>query len=79
MHEIWWSFFETEDNNGLLGWEWGVDSTYMADHLTISPTDLIGYDYPYWHMTQDTADKVSALSLEKVGRTLTAWLEQTTP
>lgn len=36
--------------------------------------DLIDFDYPYWHTTQDTADKVSAASLERVGRVLQAWL-----
>jgi Zn-dependent M28 family amino/carboxypeptidase len=143
-HEIWLSFFDAEDNGNLPGWEWGVGSTYMAEHLTVTPTvmilldmigdsdqqikweqnsdpalnksiwdvaaalgysrsflaqpgwamiddhlafirrgipsvDLIDFDYPYWHTTHDTADKVSALSLERVGRTLAAWLEQTAP
>lgn len=36
---------------------------------------LIDFDYPYWHTTQDTTDKVSADSLERVGRTLQGWLE----
>jgi glutaminyl-peptide cyclotransferase len=35
---------------------------------------LIDFDYPYWHTTQDTLDKVSAESLEAVGRTLEEWL-----
>jgi hypothetical protein len=37
--------------------------------------DLIDLDYKYWHTTQDTTDKVSAGSLEKVGRTLLAWIQ----
>ena len=37
--------------------------------------DIIDFDYPYWHTTQDTPDKISADSLERVGRTLKAWLE----
>ncbi len=37
--------------------------------------DMIDFDYPYWHTTQDTADKVSAVSLERVGRVLQTWLE----
>ncbi len=142
--EVWLSFFDAEDNGELDGWDWGVGSTYLADHLTVSPTamilldmigdtdqniyweensdqamnqsiwdiaaslnysqsfiaqprwtmiddhlafirhgipsvDLIDFDYPYWHTTQDTADKVSPISLERVGRTLTAWLEHTAP
>jgi glutaminyl-peptide cyclotransferase len=36
---------------------------------------LIDFDYPYWHTTQDTADKVSGSSLERVGRVLQTWLE----
>ena len=35
---------------------------------------LIDFDYPYWHTTQDTADKVSPESLQVVGDTITAWL-----
>ena len=36
--------------------------------------DIIDFDYPYWHTAADTADKVSAQSLEAVGRTLEAWI-----
>ncbi len=36
--------------------------------------DLIDFDYPYWHTTQDTPDKVSAESLKAVGDTLLAWI-----
>ncbi len=36
---------------------------------------MIDFDYPYWHTTQDTPDKVSAESLEVIGRTLQVWLE----
>ncbi len=142
--QVWLTFFDAEDDGEIDGWEWGVGSTYMADHLTVSPTamilldmigdthqqisweqnsdptmnksiwdvaatlgysqsflarpgwtmiddhlafirhgipsvDLIDFDYPYWHTTRDTADKVSPISLERVGRTLQAWLEQTKP
>ncbi len=42
----------------------------------IPAVDLIDFDYPYWHTTQDTPDKVSAESLERVGRVLEVWLEQ---
>jgi hypothetical protein len=40
----------------------------------IPAVDIIDFDYPYWHTTQDTADKVRADSLKAVGDTLTAWL-----
>jgi glutaminyl-peptide cyclotransferase len=36
--------------------------------------DLIDFDYPYWHTTQDTPDKVSAESLKVVGDTLLNWI-----
>jgi Zn-dependent M28 family amino/carboxypeptidase len=37
---------------------------------------IIDFDYPYWHTTQDTPDKVSAESLEIVGKTLWTWVTQ---
>jgi Zn-dependent M28 family amino/carboxypeptidase len=52
----------------------------MDDHTPflqrgIPAVDMIDFDYPYWHTTADTADKVSAESLERVGRTLETFLE----
>ncbi|MCK4386289.1 MAG: M28 family peptidase [candidate division Zixibacteria bacterium] len=32
--------------------------------------DLIDFDYPYWHTTQDTPDRCSAESLQKIGEVL---------
>jgi hypothetical protein len=40
----------------------------------IPAVDLIDFDYPYWHTTQDTPDKVSAKSLQAVGETLLKWI-----
>jgi glutaminyl-peptide cyclotransferase len=40
----------------------------------IPAVDLIDFDYPYWHTTQDTPDKVSAESLDAVGETLWHWI-----
>ena len=40
----------------------------------IPAVDLIDFDYPYWHTTQDTPDKVSAESLHAVGDTLLNWV-----
>jgi Zn-dependent M28 family amino/carboxypeptidase len=34
----------------------------------IHAIDVIDFDYPYWHTTSDTVDKVSAASLANVGR-----------
>jgi len=42
----------------------------------IRAADLIDFDYPYWHTTADTADKVSAASLQAVGDVLLAWLTE---
>jgi len=55
--------------------------TMLDDHLPfarrgIPAVDIIDFDYPYWHTTQDTPDKVSGESLERVGRVLEVWLEQ---
>ena len=40
----------------------------------IPAVDIIDFDYPYWHTVQDTADKVSAESLQMVGETLRMWV-----
>lgn len=57
-------------------------SAITDDHLPfiqrgIPAVDIIDLDYPYWHTTEDTLDKVSPESLERVGRTVLAYLEQT--
>jgi Zn-dependent M28 family amino/carboxypeptidase len=44
--------------------------------LGIPAVDLIDFDYPHWHTTADTADKVSAASLERVGRVIEVYLEE---
>jgi glutaminyl-peptide cyclotransferase len=54
--------------------------TMLDDHipfrdLGIPSVDIIDFEYPYWHTTRDTLDKISAGSLERVGRTVEAWLE----
>lgn len=51
----------------------------LDDHVPfleagIPAVDIIDFNYPYWHTTQDTVDKVSAESLRVVGETLFAWL-----
>jgi len=52
----------------------------LDDHIpfaqkSIPAVLMIDFDYPYWHTLQDTPDKVSAESLEAVGRTVEVWLE----
>jgi len=53
----------------------------LDDHIPfiqagIPAVDIIDFDYPYWHTTADTADKVSAASLQAVGETLLAWISE---
>jgi hypothetical protein len=54
--------------------------TILDDHVPfarigVPAVDIIDFDYPYWHTTEDTPDKVSAASLEAVGRAVETWLE----
>ncbi len=139
-NDLWLVFFDAEDNGHLDGWEFIAGSTYFAEHMEITPSqvivvdmigdanqqifidnnsdpvlsaalwdiaaglgygqqfvaspkysmlddhspfawrnipavDIIDFDYPYWHTTQDTLDKISADSLERVGRVLEVYLE----
>jgi glutaminyl-peptide cyclotransferase len=53
--------------------------TMEDDHLSfralgIPAVDMIDFDYPYWHTRADTLDKICAASLERVGRTVGAWV-----
>jgi Zn-dependent M28 family amino/carboxypeptidase len=55
--------------------------TMIDDHIPFLQrgfvaVDLIDFDYPYWHTHQDTCDKISSASLEKVGRVVQAWLSR---
>jgi len=36
---------------------------------------IIDFDYPYWHTTEDTIDKVHPNSLQQVGDVLFAWIQ----
>ena len=52
----------------------------IDDHLPFAKRgwpaiDIIDFDYPYWHTTQDTADKVRVESLARVGRVIQVFLE----
>jgi len=57
-----------------------VKHSIIDDHrpfleIGIPAVDIIDFDYPYWHTTQDTADKVAPASLERVGKVLELFLE----
>ncbi|MCJ7433487.1 MAG: M28 family peptidase [Anaerolineales bacterium] len=45
----------------------------------IPAVDLIDFDYPYYHTTQDTPDKVSVQSLKVVGEILWTWVTAKKP
>jgi hypothetical protein len=58
-----------------IGWQ------IIDDHLPFvdrgwTAIDIIDFEYPHWHTTQDTADKVSAESLGRIGTVLEVFLEQ---
>jgi Zn-dependent M28 family amino/carboxypeptidase len=53
----------------------------IDDHIAfvqrgVPSVDLIDFDYPYYHTTADTCDKLSAASLERVGRLLLRLVEE---
>lgn len=67
----------------FLGYEKQFRSQYkyriLDDHvpflqLGVPAVDIIDYDYPYWHTSADTVDKISADSLQLVGNTILSWL-----
>ncbi len=52
----------------------------LDDHIpflenNITAIDIIDFDYKYWHTIDDTVDKISAESLEIVGKTILQWLK----
>jgi len=54
----------------------------LDDHIPfinagIRAVDIIDFDYPYWHTTEDTIDKISSESLQAVGETLLEWMRLT--
>jgi Zn-dependent M28 family amino/carboxypeptidase len=76
VQEIW----NTADQLGYQAFVNTPKYSIIDDHLPflqigVPAVDIIDFDYPYWHTISDTFDKVSADSLEQVGRTLQYWLE----
>lgn len=56
-----------------------VRHSIVDDHLPfarkgIPAVDIIDFDYPYWHTTDDTCERVGPESLERVGRVLEEFL-----
>lgn len=74
--EIWQSAAELGFSDYFINEE---KYSIIDDHLPfleagISAIDIIDIDYPYWHTSEDTPDKVSPRSLEIIGMTLLHWL-----
>jgi glutaminyl-peptide cyclotransferase len=60
----------------IAEYRWAIyDDHVPFAQRSIPAVDVIDFDYPHWHTTRDTLDKVSAESLERVGRMLEVWLE----
>jgi hypothetical protein len=53
-----------------------IDDHTPFNRLGIPAIDIIDFDYPAWHTTQDTLEQISADSLAQVGQTLLSWLYQ---
>jgi glutaminyl-peptide cyclotransferase len=64
--------FETEFIP-LIGYTIQDDHTPFLER-GIPAADIIDFDYPYWHTTSDTLDKVSPASLKIVGDVMLEWL-----
>ena len=59
----------------------GVKYPLTDDHVSLQKVgihaiDVVDFDYPYWHTTEDTLDKVSAESLQIVGDVAVALVRQ---
>jgi len=52
------------------------DHLALHDIAKIPTCDLIDFEYKYWHKRADTPDKLSALSMAKVGWVLSEWIKE---
>ncbi len=79
VEEIW----ATANRLGITEFVPRGEHRIRDDHLPLHNTaripscDIIDFDYPYWHTTEDTPDKCSPLSLAKVGWVIREWLATT--
>lgn len=78
LNDAIWSVAE---DLGYAAWFRRVPGYHMIDDHTpflragIPAITVIDFDYPYWHTTADTLDKIDADSLQRVGRVMQTWLE----
>lgn len=88
IHYEWSSSLWLQERLWALAAELGYGDVFVpahrhhvvSDHTPFLQTGieaalLIDLDYRYWHTQGDTLDKLSAQSLERVGRLLQTWLE----
>jgi glutaminyl-peptide cyclotransferase len=71
VNKIW----HKADELGITTFIPDIGYEVMDDHIRLLEAgilcvDLIDFDYPYWHTTEDTPDKCSPESLENVGRVI---------
>jgi glutaminyl-peptide cyclotransferase len=69
---------------GAGGFRNEAGGAVLDDHLAlidagIPSVDLIDFNYPAWHTTQDLPERCSGASLAQVGRVVTAWLAKPKP
>ncbi len=58
---------------GISEFKDAIKHSIYDDHIPLNEAgirtiNIIDFDYPYWHTTEDTPDKCSPQSLEKVGK-----------
>ena len=88
LHWEWMSTRWLSERVWALAAEMGYQTHFVPDYKhsitddhvpflerALPAIDIIDFDYPPWHTTDDTPDKVSAASLERVGRVLERLLE----
>lgn len=76
MHDLWSSADELGYSDQFIDeYRYSiVDDHLPFIQLGVPAVDIIDFDYPYWHTTQDTIDKVSIESLNTVGEVVLTWL-----
>lgn len=73
------SIWQVAQQAGFSEFNSEIKFSILDDHIpflqkNISAIDIIDFDYPYYHTTADTLDKISKKSLFVVGETLRLWL-----
>jgi glutaminyl-peptide cyclotransferase len=66
------------DKQFIPTYKWSMEDDHTPFlEKGIPAVDIIDFDYPYWHTTADTLDKISSESLNMVGTTLYQWILKT--